>query len=94
MEKVLDKCLSDTMNIPGIVGIICADSQGLCLQCKGKVSNHSAGLVTYLAETAAKLEPQSKEKPVIILESDTTNVFIKSVGNVTTAIYKESESHT
>lgn len=94
MEKSLDKCLSDATAIPGVIGVVCTDSQGLCLQSKGKLSNHSSGLISFLAETAAKLEPDSKDSPVVILESDSTNVYIKTVGKITTAIYKTADHST
>lgn len=94
MERSLDKCLSDVTTIPGVIGAICADSQGLCLDSKGKVSENSAGLISFLAETAAKLEPNSENGPIVVLESETTNIYIKTVNKVTTAIYKATDHNT
>jgi len=90
MEKGFDRCLDETVNVPGVTGVICADQQGLCLQSKGAVMKNVAGIIAELSQIAAKLEPDSTETPIIALESDMLNVYIKNVGEVTTAIFKAS----
>ncbi|XP_783035.2 ragulator complex protein LAMTOR5 [Strongylocentrotus purpuratus] len=88
MEQNLDKLLDDTMEGPGVMGVICADKQGLCYSAKGTVSVGSAGIIASLSQQAALLVPESSSAPVICLESDKGNVLIKTHQDVTIAIHK------
>lgn len=58
---------------------------------KGKASTDSAGIITALAEQAAKLDPASKP-PVIHFENDSHSCIINKVGDVTVAIFKNNQS--
>lgn len=87
MENQLESELEETMNNPGVVGVLCSDKQGLCLSAKGTASPESAGLISALAQQAAQLLPDSTP-PVICIESDKGNVMIKTHENVTMAIHK------
>ncbi|KAG8226243.1 hypothetical protein J437_LFUL006345 [Ladona fulva] len=69
MEESLDKCLEEIHQLPNVIGVLYADKHGLCLGAKGSASNQSAGVITAIADQAAKLEPNSKP-PVVVLESD------------------------
>ncbi|XP_072181614.1 ragulator complex protein LAMTOR5-like [Diadema setosum] len=88
MEQNLDKLLDDTMESQGVMGVLCADKQGLCYSAKGTASADSAGLVASLAQQASLLVRESPNAPVICLESDGGNVLIKSHQDVTIAIHK------
>ncbi|KAF5289729.1 hypothetical protein FQA39_LY03646 [Lamprigera yunnana] len=87
MEKHLDRVMDDVLSIPGVIGCVFADHQGLCLGAKGKATTESAGIVGAMAEQAAKLEPQHKS-PIIIFENDTCACIIQRSGTITGAIYK------
>lgn len=88
MEQNLDKLLDETMESPGVVGVLCADKQGLCYSAKGTASAESAGIIASLSQQAALLVPESNSPPVICLESDRGNVLIKTHQDVTIAINK------
>lgn len=58
---------------------------------KGKASTDSAGIITALAEQAAKLDSSSKP-PVIHFENDNNSCIINKVGDVTVAVFKNNQS--
>ncbi|KAL1494505.1 hypothetical protein ABEB36_010092 [Hypothenemus hampei] len=88
MEKNLDSVMEEICSNPGVTGCLFADQNGLCIGAKGKASNESAGLITAIANQAAKLEPQNKA-PIITLENDNQTCLIKKAGAITGAIYKD-----
>ncbi|XP_013395099.1 ragulator complex protein LAMTOR5 homolog [Lingula anatina] len=90
MEKALERQLDETMNNPGVVGVLCADKQGLCLGARGTGERQTCGLITSLAETAQKLHPDESSSPVISIETDNMQILIKSKEGITTAVYKSS----
>lgn len=65
-----------------------------CIICsfvaKGKASTDSAGIITAIAEQAAKLDPSNKP-PVIHFENDNNSCIINKAG-VTVAIFKNNQS--
>ncbi|XP_060521474.1 ragulator complex protein LAMTOR5-like [Cylas formicarius] len=89
MEKNLDRIMDEIMNNPDVSGCIFSDEQGLCLGARefSKVSSETAGVITTIANEAAKLEPKNK-MPIITLEGDTKLCMIQKTGAVTGAIYK------
>ncbi|XP_033647187.1 ragulator complex protein LAMTOR5-like [Asterias rubens] len=88
MESNLERLLEETMTGPGVVGVLCADKQGLCLSAKGTALPESAGLITALSQQAALLKPESTATPVICLESDKGNILVKSHEDTTLVIHK------
>ncbi|KAM8783789.1 ragulator complex protein LAMTOR5 isoform 1-T1 [Rhynchonycteris naso] len=70
MEATLEQHLEDTMKNPSIVGVLCTDSQGLNLGCRGTLSDEHAGVISVLAQQAAKLTSDPTDIPVVCLESD------------------------
>ncbi|XP_070558529.1 ragulator complex protein LAMTOR5 homolog [Ptychodera flava] len=88
MESSLEKHLDDTMNVHGVVGVLAADQQGLCLGAKGNAQVKSAGAISGLSEAAKQISTDGQTSPVVCIESDTCNVLIKSHDTVTMAIYK------
>ncbi|KAK7083164.1 hypothetical protein SK128_005163 [Halocaridina rubra] len=90
MEKPLEKCLDEVHQSAGVSGVLCADSQGLCLGVRGRASSMSSGVISSLASKAAMLEPGSSQ-PVILLESDSSQCLIHRNNGITLAIYKSPE---
>eukprot|EP00076_Gallus_gallus_P030006 XP_015154384.1 ragulator complex protein LAMTOR5 isoform X1 [Gallus gallus] len=70
MEGTLEQHLEDTMKSPAVVGVLCTDSQGLNLGCRGTLSDEHAGVISVLAQQAAKLTSDPTDTPVVCLESD------------------------
>ncbi|KAI8771620.1 ragulator complex protein LAMTOR5 [Biomphalaria glabrata] len=89
MEKALEKQLEETFRIPGVVGVMCVDNNGLCLGAKGNTPRGSSGSISALASQATKLSTNGTN-PVICLESEHGSVLIKKNEKLTTAIYKSS----
>lgn len=87
MEKSIDQCLTTTCSKDGVIGCIVSDQQGLCLGVKGKASIGSSGVITAIADQAAKLEPNS-ENPIIVLENDNSQCLIQRAHRATVAIFK------
>ncbi|KAK4324340.1 hypothetical protein Pmani_005015 [Petrolisthes manimaculis] len=91
MEKPLDKCLDEISHSAGVSGVLCADSQGLCLGVRGKASASSSGTIAALAERAAMLEPGSQD-PLILLEGDNSQCLVHHNNSITLAVYKSPET--
>ena len=77
MEVTLEQPLEDTVKSPSIVGVLCTDSQGLDLGCRGTLSAEHAGVISVLAQQAAKLTSAPTDIPVVCLESDNGNIMIQ-----------------
>ncbi|XP_023088282.1 ragulator complex protein LAMTOR5 [Piliocolobus tephrosceles] len=88
MEATLEQHLEDTMKNPSIVGVLCTDSQGLNLGCRGTLSDEHAGVVSVLAQQAAKLTSDPTDIPVVCLESDNGNIMIQKHDGITVAVHK------
>ncbi|XP_019881177.1 ragulator complex protein LAMTOR5-like [Aethina tumida] len=87
MEKHLNRVMEEINNQPGVYGCVLSDHQGLCLGAQGKASTDSSGIISAIAEQAAKLEPRNV-MPIICLENDNRQIIIRRHGVVTCAIYK------
>ncbi|XP_062522602.1 ragulator complex protein LAMTOR5 homolog [Corticium candelabrum] len=87
MEKELERQLDETMSQSGVVGLVCADSKGLCLGARGNGTAYAAAHITTLANKGRELAPYGSD-PVIILESPGCNVLIKQQGGITLAVNK------
>ncbi|KAG6935369.1 late endosomal/lysosomal adaptor, MAPK and MTOR activator 5, partial [Chelydra serpentina] len=88
MEGTLEQHLEDTMKNPSIVGVLCTDSQGLNLGCRGTLSDEHAGVISVLAQQAAKLTSDPTDVPVVCLESDNGNIMIQKHDSITVAVHK------
>lgn len=88
MEKALRKELDDVRSQPGVTGILLSDDSGLCIVAEGCAAQSSSGLVTALATRAANLrmttaddeaktDSMSAEQPVIVLETDSSQVIFQ-----------------
>uniref|UniRef100_A0A8V5GI25 Ragulator complex protein LAMTOR5 n=1 Tax=Melopsittacus undulatus TaxID=13146 RepID=A0A8V5GI25_MELUD len=100
MEGTLEQHLEDTMKSPAVVGVLCTDSQGLNLGCRGTLSDEHAGVISVLAQQAAKLTSDPTDTPVVCLESDSgnkasagagqccRNIMIQKHDSITVAVHK------
>ncbi|XP_005367893.1 ragulator complex protein LAMTOR5 [Microtus ochrogaster] len=88
MEATLEQHLEDTMKNPSIVGVLCTDSQGLNLGCRGTLSDEHAGVISVLAQQASKLTSDPTDIPVVCLESDNGNIMIQKHDGITVAVHK------
>jgi len=91
MEKALKKEVEEVMSQPSVTGVLCVDSDGLCVAAHGSASKTSSGLVAAVASQAAGLRPDAPA-PVIVLESDAMTTLIKSHAGTTVAVYKSTAS--
>ncbi|XP_050071664.1 uncharacterized protein LOC126559537 [Anopheles maculipalpis] len=87
MEHQVDNLLDKIMDVPGNIGCLLANNQGLCLGAKGTASEQSAGIIVAISDLASKLDPASGS-PVISLESNDKICMIHKHG-ITGAIYKQ-----
>ena len=71
-----------------IVGVLCTDSQGLNLGCRGTLSDEHAGVICVLAQQAAKLTSDPTDIPVVCLESDNENIMIQKHDGITVTVHK------
>ncbi|XP_059942396.1 ragulator complex protein LAMTOR5 isoform X1 [Mesoplodon densirostris] len=85
-EKFFNSCFK--MKNPSIVGVLCTDSQGLNLGCRGTLSDEHAGVISVLAQQAAKLTSDPTDIPVVCLESDNGNIMIQKHDGITVAVHK------
>lgn len=76
------------MKNPSIVGVLCTDSQGLNLGCRGTLSDEHAGVISVLAQQASKLTSDPTDIPVVCLESDNGNIMIQKHDGITVAVHK------
>ncbi|XP_053310306.1 ragulator complex protein LAMTOR5 [Spea bombifrons] len=90
MEAALEQHLEDTMKHPSIVGVLCTDSQGLNLGCRGSLSDEHAGVISVLPLQAAKLTLDPTDVPVVCLESDSGTIMIQKHDRLTVAVHKMS----
>ncbi|NWS63058.1 LTOR5 protein, partial [Chunga burmeisteri] len=77
-----------SMKSPAVVGVLCTDSQGLNLGCRGTLSDEHAGIISVLAQQAAKLSSDPTDIPVVCLESDSGNIMIQKHDSITVAVHK------
>lgn len=70
----LEQYLEDTMKNPSIVGALGTDSQWLNLGCLRTLSHEHAGVISVLAQQAAKLTLDPTDIPVVCLELDNGDV--------------------
>uniref|UniRef100_A0A8C2TBH6 Ragulator complex protein LAMTOR5 n=1 Tax=Coturnix japonica TaxID=93934 RepID=A0A8C2TBH6_COTJA len=83
-----DRRFSRSMKNPAVVGVLCTDSQGLNLGCRGTLSDEHAGVISVLAQQAAKLTSDPTDTPVVCLESDSGNIMIQKHDSITVAVHK------
>jgi len=93
MERSLKELAREAVQHPKISGFLCVDSNGLCLASEGTANEKSSGIIATIASLAAKLEPNATKSPVISIESEKTKILIQSKDSITTAIYKNTSSH-
>jgi len=93
MESRLQELAREAIRHPNIKGFMCIDSRGMCVCAEGSANEKSSGIIATIASLAAKLEPNATKSPVISIESEKTKILIQSKDSITTAIYKNTSSH-
>jgi len=76
------------MAVPDVVGVLCADSNGLCLTAQGTARSNSSGSLMALSRLAASIEPGT-EDPVLLFDGPDRQCAVRRNAGVTLAIYKE-----
>ncbi|KAL0482904.1 ragulator complex protein LAMTOR5 [Acrasis kona] len=74
-----------------IIGLICADSNGLCIKKQGEdVSSSDAGYLASIARRAQILSSaQDSRPPVILIEGEKKQILVQNQGQLTVGIYKK-----
>ena len=88
IEATLEQHLEDTMKNPPIFRVLCTDSQGLNLGCCGTLSDEHAGVISVLAQQAAKLTLDPTDVLVVYLESNNGKIMIQKHDGITVAVHK------
>ncbi|CRL01701.1 CLUMA_CG014917, isoform A [Clunio marinus] len=91
MEAKLESVLDNMMQNENTIGAVITDSHGLCYGTRGNSSGNSSGLISAIADQAAKIHPNI-DAPVVILESADKSVSISKHGFYTGAVYKSKSS--
>lgn len=81
----MDAACTEAMRQPGVIGVMCVDSQGLCLKSEGTVPE-VAGCLAAISMQAQVL-CQGSEGATVSVESPERKVLLSRVGDVTTAIF-------
>ncbi|XP_037599060.1 ragulator complex protein LAMTOR5-like [Cebus imitator] len=77
MEVTPEQRLEDTVKSHSIVGVLCTHSQGLNLGCHGTLSDEHAGVISVLAQQAAKPTSDPTDMAVVCSESANGNIMIQ-----------------
>lgn len=88
MESSLDDVINNAKAQPQVMGVLVADQQGLCVSSSGTLSPQSAGILAEIWSLAEQIEPKSAVKPVVVLESDQSDIYLTNEGSHTVAIQK------
>lgn len=91
METNLLNVAEQASNQPGVIGYICVDNEGLCLDAKGQANQAMSGVIHQIAKLAAKIEkPDDKAPsgggPVIRVDLERYKMLIQSQESVTTCL--------
>eukprot|EP01098_Paradermamoeba_levis_P008223 TRINITY_DN3411_c0_g1_i1.p1 TRINITY_DN3411_c0_g1~~TRINITY_DN3411_c0_g1_i1.p1 ORF type:complete len:116 (-),score=33.76 TRINITY_DN3411_c0_g1_i1:272-571(-) len=89
LDAKFEESFANLLSQNGVLGAIAVDKNGLCLAAKGTASRLSAGYQHNLIENATKLS-KTGEHPLVVIETDTCNIFLKKQGDEGTSlgIYK------
>ena len=82
----LESACGEAMQQPGVLGVVCADSQGLSLYSKGAVPDASSGAVAQIVATAAEL-CGGDDGTTVRIESAQRIVVLSKADGVTTALF-------
>ncbi|KAB0375849.1 hypothetical protein FD755_012492 [Muntiacus reevesi] len=80
--------LEDIMKKTSTAGVLCTDSQGLNTGCHRIRSDKHAGVLSILAQQAAKVTPDPTDNPLVYLESDNGNIMIQKHDGITVTVHK------
>jgi len=79
--------MNNLLHESGVVGVVSADQNGLCISAKG-VSGAASGYIKSLFGRAKQLAPSDGDKPIVCIETEGTNIFISEEDNLTVAVYR------
>jgi len=74
------------MQSPGVLGVVCVDSNGLCLASQGEVPPATSGAI---AELAAKASVLCEDGAVICITGASSKIMVSRADGVTTAIFMD-----
>lgn len=78
---------AEAMSREGVTGVLCVDSEGLCLHSQGAVPDASSGSVAELVQHASVLGGDSAT--VVCVESAHRKVLVSKNAGVTTAVFMQ-----
>eukprot|EP00964_Phaeocystis_antarctica_P045631 scaffold26280_cov58-Phaeocystis_antarctica.AAC.6 len=81
----MEAACTEAMRQPGVIGVMCVDGQGLCLQSQGEVPEVSGCVAEIVSQ--AQVLCQGDEGAVVSVESAERKVLLSRVSGVTTAIF-------
>uniref|UniRef100_F6Y761 Ragulator complex protein LAMTOR5 n=1 Tax=Equus caballus TaxID=9796 RepID=F6Y761_HORSE len=84
MEATLEQHLEDTHSARWMVLFFSPTT----LNSRGTLSDEHAGVISVLAQQAAKLTSDPTDIPVVCLESDNGNIMIQKHDGITVAVHK------
>ncbi|KAF2073637.1 hypothetical protein CYY_005056 [Polysphondylium violaceum] len=87
MDNQLLDTFSQISSQSGVLGFVCADENGLCLKAQGTCQSSTSGSYKSLMDKA-KILADREESPLIVIETDTSNIFIQNNQNITLAVSK------
>ena len=79
----MEAACTEAMRQPGVIGVMCVDGQGLCLQSQGEVPEVSG----CVAEIASQAQLLCQGDAVVSVESAERKVLLSRVSGVTTAVF-------
>jgi len=88
MDQQLEQTFSSILSQSGVVGAVCADKNGLCLCARGTLSPSVSGFITSIAQHSKILSSEKDEIPSICIETESSNIFIRSQEDITVGISK------
>jgi len=89
MEKTLDDVANDALKLDNVTGYLCADNNGLCLASAGVADKELCPTLVRVSQLVSKLEENTKGPVVIGIDTDNYKIYLKQMGQTTTAIYKK-----
>jgi len=81
MDRTLETALANKQNV---VGVLCADSNGLLISAKGELKGSPAGRYTAISRAAASLCPD--QQATVVIETASSSLVIKDYDSMTVAV--------
>ncbi|RDD47264.1 Ragulator complex protein LAMTOR5-like protein [Trichoplax sp. H2] len=91
MEKDFEGKITEVANGKNVTGIVCSDTQGMCLKARGVCSKKQAGVVTAIIERAKELVSDTRTSridPIVIVEFQSRTIHFKYMKAITMAVHE------